>query len=180
METLFYKLKKFYENNLKISFDLFFEENLELFIEDAIFESMGILKDKKKIFTPVDANSNILYWIHSLVFYKILDFLENETLKYENAHDTIVNDLFNFQLEVETKLEEDDWKKLVEEIMLQDELKMFVPVDIQLKIKKFLLSLKIKDIEFLDSEKQEIFPYIDILKNLLNKKKTFYEEILFF
>ena len=179
LETLFYKLKKIYDQFIDKDFEPFFEENLEYIIEEAIFDSIGITAKKQKIFSPTNNYSNILYWIHSLVFYKTLEFLENELLKYESAKQSVKSDK-QYKLEIETKLHEEDWKKLVNEIMSDSDLLLFIPPDIQEKLKLFLLALKIDDVKLSEEDKKNVAPYIETLMSVLKNKKEFYEEILFF
>jgi len=178
METLYNKLKYFYENVLQDNFDLFFDENLEIIIETTLLNIINP-KDDKHIFDETKY-SNIIYWAHSIVFYKVLNFLSNEVLKYEREKEILNNSFTHSFKEIESSLEEKDWEKIVEEILNDNELVFFIPHDIQPIVKKFLLSLKIKTIEITDKELKKIFPYIEILQNLLKKKKQFYEEIMFF
>jgi len=178
LETLHNKLKYFYENVLQMNFDLFFEENLEFMIESTLLDVINPVNtqyifDEKRY-------SNFMYWIHSIVFYKILNFLDNELLKYEEEKSMLENDFTYSFIDAETLLEEKDWEKIVKEILNDNELVFFIPPDIQPLIEKFLLSLKIKSIEITKRELKKITPYIEILQKLLKKKKHFYEEIMFF
>lgn len=175
LETLYYKLKNIY-SNMEKDFDSFFSENLEMIIENSIFNCLGI--DGNKAFHEITEKSNILYWCHSIIFYKLLSFLDNEVLKYQNINSISIE--YNDKYKIETKLQQEDWDKMVQEIINEEEFVLFVPSDIKPILTKFLLAIKDNKYSLEENEFKQISPYMDILVEILKKKKKYYEEILFF
>ena len=178
LETLYFKIRNIFSNS-DMEFEPFFEENLEIIIDDAIFEALGV-NNSKKVFKQTNDHSNILFWCHSIVFYKTLSFMDNELLKYQTTANNEQISSENYHKEFESKIYDEDWEKMVEEILNEEEINLFIPYDILPFLRKLLLSLKIDKYYLTEEEIMIVKPYSDILLEILKKKEEYYEEILFF
>lgn len=140
---LFEKLKNQYEERFKE----FIDEEFIILAEDSVYEAIGMV-DSKNVFKKQE-KSNIISFIKNVMFYKVINFLENKVNSFKNLE-------INFDL-----ISEDDFEEeFIDNLLIESNLKKSLNEDLYNRLKEGLLK---RDLD------KDLFPYVNFLIDFKNK-----------
>ena len=142
---LFLKLKEQYPDN----FNYFIEEEFLILSEDTVFETLGMLPSTHKYIKSVES-SNIISFMKNILFYKILNFLENK-----------VNSFQVLKLEEEFKIsDKEDEEEFIDHLLINSNLKKSLNEDLYFRLKEGILTRNLD---------KDLIPYVKFLIEFKNK-----------
>lgn len=140
---LFEKLKLQYEDK----FNEFIDEEFTLLSEDSVYEAIGMI-DSKNTFKKQE-KSNIISFIKNIMFYKVINFLENKVNSFKGLE-------INFSFIIEDNEEEE----YIDNLLIESNLKKSLNEDVYNRLKEGLLK---RDLD------KDLIPYVNFLIDFKNK-----------